>query len=155
MENYFLKIGLIFKNKKIVYFATILLLVFLSACGSDKEVKKISEDSILVNESFKFLDSLRIAYLERDLKKLEDLSTKDLYMELITVMKSFDKADLTFTPTWVELTDSMVKVTISWKGTWVTKEKVIDDKGVAIFILEVKPFKLAKILRTNPFSQPE
>ena len=144
------------KNSCLVFFSYILALIILYSCGGgDKEIKKISEDSLAAKEAFKFAETLKKAYVENDLKRLEELTTRDSYMELISIIKPFDKANLTFTPTWVEISGSTINLTISWKGTWFIKDKTKEDKGIAIFVLEGKPFKLAKILRANPFSQPD
>ena len=50
---------------------------------------------------------------------IERSSTKDGYKELIGAIKTFDTAELTFTPTWVEIEDSKVSLSVSWKGTWI------------------------------------
>jgi len=152
------KLTKLFSIKKpyLVFFSYILALIILSSCGGgDKEIKKVSEDSLAAKEAFKFAEALKKAYVENDLKRLEELTTRDSYMELISIIKPFDKANLTFTPTWVEISGSTINLTISWKGTWFIKDKIKEDKGIAVFVLEGKPFKLAKILRANPFSQPE
>jgi len=128
--------------------------LFLTACGK-KEVKPVSQESQLTQEAFKIAETLKNAYLKNDRTNLEVNVTTNGYKELASGIKSFDSAELSFTPTWVEVQDSTVNLTISWKGTWVVKGKTIEERGLAIFILEGKPLKLAQIQRSNPFRQPE
>jgi hypothetical protein len=128
---------------------------FLISCGGKEKVKPVSQESKLTQEAFALAETLKTAYIKNDRETLEDNSTKEGYRELIGVIKSFDSADLTFTPTWVEIKDSTVYVTVSWKGTWKVRGKVKDDRGLAILVLEGKPLKLAQVQRDNPFRQPE
>jgi hypothetical protein len=133
----------------------VLIVIFLlTACGK-KEVKKASEESEIAQEAFKLAEVLRNAYVKNDRVTLEKNSTKEGYRELIGAIKSFESAELTFTPKWVEIEDSTVYLHISWGGTWIVSGKKTEDRGLAIFVLEGKPLKLAKILRENPFSKPE
>jgi hypothetical protein len=128
--------------------------LLLVSCGG-KDVKPVSKDSELAQEAFKLTETLKDAYLSNDRGSLEKNSTKDGYRELMEALKSFDKAELTFTPTWVEIQDATVNVSISWKGTWVVKGKSTEERGLGVFILEGTPLKLGKIQRANPFQQPE
>jgi hypothetical protein len=145
----------LFRNKIIsctmlIFFAGMLL----AACGK-KEVKPVSPVSKLTEDAFQLADTLRKAYLKNDRESLERNSTQDGYRQIAESMKSFESADLTFTPTWVEIQDSTMKLTISWKGTWVIRGKTTEDRGSAIFVLQRKPLKLAQIQRSNPFAGPE
>lgn len=137
-----------------VNFIYLIAIFLLMSCGG-KEVKQVSLESKLVQEAFALAETMKNAYLKNDRETLEKNSTKEGYRELIGAMKSFDRAELTFTPTWVEIEDSTVHLTVSWKGTWTVREKVIEERGVALFLLEGKPLKLAQIKRSNPFRQPE
>jgi hypothetical protein len=151
---------LISKTQKITFLTTAAFLcliisgLFLTACGK-KEVKPVSQESQLTQEAFKLAETLKIAYLNNDRSTLERNATANGYKELASGIKGFDSAELSFTPTWVEVQDSTVNLTISWKGTWVVKGKTTEERGLAIFILEGKPLKLAQIQRSNPFRQPE
>jgi hypothetical protein len=58
---------------------------------------------------------------------------------------------LEFVPTWVVIDDTVVKLTISWKGTWTVSGSTTEDRGIAVFVMEGQPLKLANILRANPF----
>ena len=128
--------------------------LFPAACGK-KEVKPVSPVSKLTEEAFQLADTLRKAYLKNDRESLERNSTQDGYRQIAESIKRFESADLLFTPTWVEIQDSTVKLTISWKGTWVNRGKTMEDRGSAIFVMEGKPLKLAQIQRANPFAGPE
>lgn len=128
--------------------------LFVVACGG-KEVKKVSQESQLGLEAFEVAEKIKVAYINKDSKDLELYTTKDGYRELTSSLKNFDHAELTFTPTWVEIEGTSVKLTISWKGSWLIGGKVTEDRGIAVFILQGSPLKLAQIQRANPFSQPE
>ena len=139
---------------RILVLLTVSFLFLLAACGG-KEAKKVSPESLLAQEAFKLAETLKSAYVEKDRASLEAHSTESGYRELISSMKSFDGAELSFTPTWVEIQDSTVHLTVSWKGTWSVKGKTAEERGIAVFVLEGEPLKLGQIQRANPFRQPE
>ncbi|MBM4140267.1 MAG: hypothetical protein FJ242_02065 [Nitrospira sp.] len=135
----------------LLLFVSILL---IASCGK-KEVKKVSMESNMAKEVFALAETMRNAYVKNDRATLERNSTKEGYRELIGAMKSFDSVELTFTPRWVDIEDSVIYLNVSWKGTWVVSGKKTEERGMAIFVLEGKPPKLARVLRANPFKQPE
>jgi hypothetical protein len=131
-----------------------LLLIFLISCGK-KEVKEVSEESLMAQEAFQLAETIKQAYLDNNRKALERNATPDGFRELIGEIKSFDSAELEFVPTWVEIDDTVVKLTVSWKGTWIVSDFTKEDRGIAVFVMEGQPLKLANVLRANPFRQPE
>ncbi|MEW6675888.1 MAG: hypothetical protein AB1348_07820 [Nitrospirota bacterium] len=131
----------------------LIAVLLLSSCS--KEVKVVSEESKIAQEAFGLVETIRNAYIENDRTALELNSTKNGYRELIGAIKSFDSAELIFTPRWVEIEDSIVYLNVSWKGTWMVRGKRTEERGMAIFVLEGRPLKLAQVLRANPFRQPE
>ena len=135
----------------LVHFVFILL---IASCGK-KEVKKVSLESKTANEVFALAETVRKAYVNNDRATLERNSTKEGYRELIGAMKSFESVELTFTPRWVDIEESVIYLNIAWKGTWIVSGKKNEERGMAIFVLEGSPPKLAKVLRANPFRQPE
>ncbi len=135
-------------------FLCLLFAVFLMSCGK-KEVKPVSQESKLAQEAFQLAEILKQAYAGNDRSTIENNSTNDGYREMIGVIKKFDKAELTFTPTWVEIKDSVVYLSVSWKGVWTVGAKSRDERGLAVFVLEGSPLKLASVQRDNPFRQPE
>jgi hypothetical protein len=139
---------------RLLFHLTVLSFLLLSACGG-KEAKKVSPESLLAQEAFELAETLKSAYVEKDRARLEAHSTESGYRELIGSMKSFDGAELSFTPTWVEIQDSTVHLTLSWKGTWSMKGKSTEDRGMAVFVFEGTPLKLSQVQRANPFRQPE
>jgi hypothetical protein len=139
---------------RILFLLTVLSLLFFSACGG-KEAKKVSPESQLAREAFELAETLKSAYVEKDRSSLEVHSTESGYRELVGSMKSFDSAELSFTPTWVEIQDSTVHLTLSWKGVWSVKGKTTEERGMAVFVFEGTPLKLGQIQRANPFRQPE
>jgi len=128
--------------------------MLLLSCGK-KDVKPVSQESKLAQEAFQVAETLRQAYVKNNRSTLEDNSTKDGYRELIGVMKKFDKVELSFTSTWVEIKDSSVYLSVSWKGVWTVGSKSREERGLGIFVLEGNPLKLATVQRDNPFRQPE
>ncbi len=131
-----------------------ILVIFLISCGK-KEVKEVSEESQIAQEAFQLAETIKNAYLKNDRKALEKNSTQNGYRDIIGAIKNFESAELEFIPTWVEIDGSVVKLTIAWKGTWIVRDLRKDDRGIAVFVLEGQPLKLAQVLRTNPFRQPE
>jgi hypothetical protein len=142
------------RNSILLPIALFVLILPLISCGG-KDVKPVTPESKLTLEAFELAETLRSAYLENDRETLEQNSTKDGYRELLGAIKSFDKAELSFTPTWVEIQDTTVNLSVSWKGTWTVKGKTTEERGIALFVLEGKPLKLSQIQRANPFRQPE
>lgn len=132
----------------------LIVVLLLTACGKG-EVKQVSQESKIAQEAFRLVETIRNAYIKNDRETLASSSTKDGYRELIGAIKSFDSAELTFTPTWVEIENSVVYLNVSWKGAWIVRGTRTEDRGMAIFVLEGRPFKLARVLRANPFRQPE
>ena len=140
--------------KKLTAFISLFMVLLMISCGK-KEVKPVSPESKLAQEAFQLTETLRQAYIKNNRSTLEDNSTNDGYREVIGAMKKFDKAELTFTSTWVEIKDSSVYLSVSWKGVWTMGTKNREERGLAIFVLEGSPLKLARVQRDNPFRQPE
>ena len=131
------------------------LCFFFAACGGGKETKKVSEESRLATEAFALAETLRNAYLKNNRRVLKKHATQDAYRELIGAVKEFDRAELSFTPTWVDIFDSTVHLTVSWKGVWTVNEEMFEERGSALFVFEGRPLRLAQVQRENPFRQPE
>jgi hypothetical protein len=131
-----------------------MMLICIVSCGK-KEVKKVSEESRIAQEAFQLAETIRNAYLDNNRKALEKNSTQDGYRDLIGAIKNFESAELEFIPTWVEIDTTVVRLTVSWKGTWTVRDLKKEDRGIAVFVLEGEPLKLAQALRANPFRQPE
>jgi len=133
----------------------IILLVFLSACGGKKAVKKVTPDSAMTTEAFAVVDKVREAYIKNDRAEIEKNTTRAGYLSMANARKNFDSAELSFTPVLVEIFGDTVHVYVSWNGTWKKGGKLIEDRGLGDFILKEKPLKLDQIMRENPFSKPE
>jgi hypothetical protein len=144
------------KQEILIYksFVLSMLLFVLVSCGK-KDVKEVSEESRIAQEAMQLAETIKQAYLDDDRKTLEKNTTHDGYRELIGEIKSFESAELEFTPTWVEIDDTVVKLTVSWKGTWVASDVTKEDRGIGVFVMEGQPLKVAKVLRASPFRQPE
>ncbi len=142
-------------TSNIIFHFVFFIFIFLMASCGKKEVKPVSEESKTAQEAFRVAEVIKDAYINNDSITIEKNSTRDGYLKIIEERKSFDSAELSFTPRWVEIENTHVNLHVSWIGTWMVKGKKIEDRGLAIFVMEGKPLKLAKILRANPFKQPE
>lgn len=143
-------------NGRRLFSVLITLIVAIAFLGcSKKEVKPVSPESKLALEAFQIAEDLRKAYQENDRDALQELCTSDGYRELIGGMKKFDSVDLAFTPTWVEIANSVVSLSVSWKGMWSVEGRNREERGLGIFVLEGSPLRLARVKRDNPFVQPE
>jgi hypothetical protein len=133
----------------------LIMIFFLLSCGK-QEVKPVSEESKIAQEAFKLAEVIKNAYVKNDRLTIERNSTKEGYQELIGAMKRFDNAELFLTPRKVDIEeDSTVYLSLTWNGTWTVGGKRTENRGMAIFVMEGKPLKLSRILRENPFIQPE
>lgn len=132
----------------------LVMVVFVVSCGK-KEVKKVSEDSRTATETFAIADGIKNAYLKRDLFGIESNTTRDGFKQITSVIKSFDSAQLTFSPVLVEIDGGNVNLYVSWKGTWTKDAKTTEDRGMAVFVFKGVPLKVDSILRGNPFKYPE
>jgi hypothetical protein len=137
--------------------ALILLLTFLMvpfSCGK-KEVKPPSQDSKTAEEAFAVSESIREAFIKNDSDTLLKDSTESGFKDITSGRRSYESVELEFTPRWVDIEQTQVMVNIAWKSKWTVAGKQVEDRGMAIFVMEGKPLKLAKILRANPFVAPE
>ncbi len=150
-----LKIRSMIHRESLIFLFSFLMSIFLLISCGKKEVKQVSEDSKTAQEAFMLADVIKNAYIKNDLSSLEKNTTEDGYKDIIEARKKFDSMDLSFTPQRVDIEDSTVNLQVSWKGTWTVKGKRIEDRGLAVFVMEGRPLKLAKVLRDNPFRKPE
>jgi len=133
----------------------LLLIAALSLLSCGKEVKKVSDESKTAQEAIAVAEGIKEAYLKEDLAVIEKNTTKEGYREFLGAIKKFDKAELTFSPKWVEIEKTSVSMKIAWSGKWIVSGQTIEERGTALFIFEGRPLKLSRILRANPFRQPE
>jgi len=131
-----------------------LTIIFLASCGK-KEVKPVSQESRTALEAFGLAEKIKTAFTERDLATLKSSSTEKGYADIMTNSKPFDTVSLNFTPRWVEIEDNKILLNIAWKSTWNVSGSSVEDEGMAVFVFEGRPLKLAGILRANPFVLPE
>lgn len=137
--------------------ALIVLLIFLMvpySCGK-KEVKPVSPESKTAEEAFGVAEKIRDAFIKNDRDALLRDSTESGFKDIFAGRKSYEGVELAFTPRWVDIGENQVKVNISWKSRWTVLGKRVEDRGMAVFVMEGKPLKLARILRANPFVAPQ
>jgi hypothetical protein len=136
------------------------ILLLLLACGmlvscGKKEVKQVSQESRAALEAFTLAETVKNAFINRDEVTLKQNSTEKGYRDITANPRGYDQVDLTFTPRWVEIEGDRLNVNISWKSTWVASGKSIEDRGMAVFVMQGTPLRVAGILRANPFVYPE
>jgi hypothetical protein len=127
--------------------------LFLFACGK-KEVKPVSAESKTSLQAFALADTIEQAFLKKDKETIRLNSTPDGYQDIMANTKSYDSVEINFTPRWVEIDDAKVTLNVSWKSTWSAAGKKVEDRGMAVFLMEGRPLKLSKIVRGNPFVFP-
>lgn len=140
--------------KRIYVLALIMIFAFAAACGK-KEVKKETEDSRTANEAFALVETVKEAYIKKDIAAIEKNSTKDGFRAVAGVMKGFEKAELSFNPMLITIEDGMVQLNVSWKGKWQKNGKTVEERGMAVFVMSGSPLKVDSVLRANPFRYPE
>lgn len=133
----------------------LLMLLLLTSCGGKKEVKKESLESKVAKEAFAVIDSVKSAYIKRDIKAIGSHSTKEGLVYITKDLAKFDTVELALKPVWVEIEADRVILNVSWQGKWQKGLNTIDEKGMAVFVLKDKPLKVDRILRSNPFEYPE
>ena len=138
--------------KKIALF--LLISISLFSCGT-KEVKPVSEESKATKEAFALAETIKNAFVKKDMNTLQNNSTVEGLRDITAYGKGFDSIEFTFTPRWVEMEDKQVILNISWKSSWVVAGKRTDGRGMAVFVMEGSPLKVVKIIRANPFVFPE
>ncbi|MCX7794436.1 MAG: hypothetical protein N2257_08575 [Thermodesulfovibrionales bacterium] len=118
---------------------------------SKAEVKRPSEEAIIAKEAMDFVNGLKKAYMDGDEERLKEML---LYNELIKKFSMIDRpSKLEFTFRWIEIKEEEKKaeIYVAWRGYW-KKEGVEEEaRGLCLFVLQGRPFKLSKILRENPF----
>ena len=136
----------------------IIFLVFLAvmAAGCSGNVKKPTEDSLIAMEALDMVEGLRAAYEKRDFSSMARYCTRDAYKDITGGLKSFDSAELKFTPKWIEINrdGDAVEMLVAWKGTWKTGELSTQKDGTVLFSIGGDPLKVREITRFSPFSQP-
>ncbi len=133
----------------------LILLVFALGACHGKEVKQPSPESRLSLETFAVIETIRDAFVKNEIEIIRTHSTADGYKDITANKKPSESVELTFTPRWVEIDGDQVTVNVTWKSKWRASGGVISDRGMAVFVLEGRPLKVAKILRANPFLFPE
>ena len=129
--------------------------IVLISCGK-KEVKPVSQESKISQEAFALAEKVRDAFIKNDRATLQQISTEKGYRDVTASSKSFETVELIFTPRWVEIEPNQnVMMNVTWKSKWTSAGKKLEDRGMAVFVLEGRPLKLAGILRANPFIFPE
>ncbi|MBI5057648.1 MAG: hypothetical protein HZB61_13620 [Nitrospirae bacterium] len=134
-----------------IYF--FLILAVLISFGCSKEVKKPSEDSQLASEAVNKIEAIKTAYQEKDAAILQQQLDAGLSEDILREL-SFEKAELSFTPRFVSIKSDSVIINLSWQGSWLIKEKKLENRGTANLVLHRDTMKLTQIEGDNPFHLP-
>jgi hypothetical protein len=132
-----------------------ILLISSALISCSSEVKSDPQGTIITTEAFKTIESIKEAYLKKNIESIQSLATDDTFRLLKSQIKTFNEATLTFTPLWVETNDETIQVQMTWEGSWKQDKKTINERGVVLFVLLPKTYKLSQILRSSPFILPE
>ena len=135
--------------------ALLIFAVALLVSCSKKEVKQVSQESKTASEAFAVAETIKAAFLKKDSATIQK-NTSDIGFRDVTANKKvYDSVDITFTPRWIEIEGDRLLVNISWKSSWTISGRKADERGMAVFVMEGNPLRVAKILRANPFVFPE
>lgn len=135
--------------------ALLLVVSFLFIWGAcSKEVKQPSEDSLLALEALALIDSIKSAYVRKDLDSLRKFTTEEGFDALRKDIKDFESAELSFTPKRVEIDGERLSVNLMWEGKWKAEGLSTAAHGLAVFVFVGKPLMLQAIELSNPFGRP-
>lgn len=139
----------------LLYYSIFILL--FSSCSKD-EIKGPSQEAIIAKEAMDLVNSIKEAYMAQDEEKIKQMIDSEQVLKDLSFSGgptvTSPPTSLEFLFRWIDIYDSKADVYVSWKGLWKKDSKEIEQKGLALFVLEGKPFKLKKILRENPFVRP-
>jgi len=120
---------------------------------TDKSIKP-SADSRSATDAFNTINTIRTAYEEKDESALQKQMGPLLAGNTIKGLL-FEKAVLTISPRLVTINDSSIKVNIMWNGSWwLTKDKKLENRGVADLVFHKETMELTYIDGDNPFVVP-
>lgn len=137
---------------KTFYFIVAFMLLLAFSCSKD-DVKP-SADSLLSTDAFNSIDEIKKAYEEKSSITLQTHLENKLAESVIKNL-FFKKAELIFSPRLVRISESTVTVNLNWRGTWwTTRDKELENRGVADLVLNRETMKLIRIDGDNPFLTP-
>ena len=139
--------------RSVLLYATALMVLF-SAC-SKNELKRTPEEANIAREAMDAVLAIRSAYMEGNPEGIKTLSVSEDVLKYFSFSQR--PSSLEFLFRWVELYDSKAEVYVSWKAIKKIEDAVSEreQRGLCLFVLEGKPFKLKKIMRENPFKSGE
>src|SRR5574340_229725 len=109
-----------------------------------KELKQVSAESKLTLEAFSLVETIRQAYIVKDSITLQKNSTEAGLKDIMANTRGYDSVEFAFTPRWVDMEKNQLQVNVSWKSTWVVSGKKLDERGMAVFLMEGTPLKVSK-----------
>lgn len=131
----------------------VLTALLLASCAK-KEVKPVSAESVAAKEAFALADAVRTAFVEKDMPALKRLTTEDGLKDVVGRTGAYESVEITFTPRWIEIEGNRIHANIAWKSSWKIAGKKVDERGMAVLLMEGRPLKVVKIQRANPFQTP-
>lgn len=133
----------------------LLIVILLAGCGGKKQVKQPSEEYSYTTNSFKVVEAIKDAYLNKNNAEIRKYCSESAYREIIASIKPFDKAELEFSPVFGEIEGNDFKLYVSWSGKWSYVGKETEERGLAVFLMRGNPPRVERIIRGNPFKYPD
>jgi hypothetical protein len=140
------------KMRKAVF--VIVLGLLFASCGKDEVVKQVPRETQLSKEAFALAETIKNAFIDNDVELLRANSSEKGFDDITARKRAFDSVELSFTPRWVEIENNQIYLNIAWKSRWIISDKISEERGMAVFIMEGSPLKVSGILRANPFVYP-
>ncbi|MBI5665679.1 MAG: hypothetical protein HZC49_11435 [Nitrospirae bacterium] len=129
-------------------------LIILVCLGCADTSLKPSADSQSATDAFNIINRIKTAYIEKDRTVLQNHMDAVLAENTIKGLL-FEKAELAITPRMVTIAGMSLKVNIIWNGSWwLTKDKKLENRGVADLVFHKETMQLTYIDGDNPFSVP-
>lgn len=138
---------------------SIIIIIFILGCASDKAVKPPSVESLKVKDAIEVLSTLKKAYENRDagafMRQISPSSSNFNFLEerIKKDFSIFGKISLNMTPRWARVKEDLLQLSVHWEGKWYDSSgKEIRDRGNGIFSFkDEKEMKLIKIDGDSPF----
>ncbi len=138
---------------KPIYILFLIGILLLPGCAKNKV--KPSEDYLLSQKVFESLNTIKEAYLSKNVSTLKNRIEAPLSENIINAL-SFKKAELSFNQRLIRITDNSVKMSVSWQGDWLIEgDSEFHNRGVADFVFQRETLKLSGMTGDNPFVLPD
>lgn len=132
-----------------ILFVVLILFIIFIGCGGKETLRK-SDESLLTKEALDAMKIIQKAYQEKDKYVLDGRISTAISGDILKNI-TFEKADLTFTPSLVKISEPYTIVNIDWQGVWLIEGDEIKSRGIADLVFKGSPMKLVRVDGINPF----